>query len=258
MKKKIILGCLGILFLSGCSVDYNLEITEDSFKEESIVKTDTTIEPKEEFNGTLLVDLFKNVSDEYNYEPIYFDNVNDNYLGSDYALGTVNYTVNTYAENNYVGYRFSHLFDNKDIVRSNAIKRCFEELSIQNHEGYVMLKTNNKCDLFDLYPLLDNLNIRIKTDLEVIVSNADNVNNNVYIWNINRDNYNNKSIHLTYALPSNVDKDEDKATPEKDKDEGKEKEVENTKNGKYNIFLILGSMVILGVVIFATLKYKKK
>ena len=258
MKKKIILGCLGILFLSGCTVDYNLEITEANFREETIVKTDTTTEPPEEFNGTLLVDLFKNVSDEYNYEPIYFNNVNNNYLGSDNALGTVNYSVNTYVENNYLGYRFSHLFDNKDIVRSNAIKQCFEELSIQNHEGYVMLRTNNKCDLFDLYPLLDNLNIKIKTDLEVIVSNADNVDGNTYIWNINRDNYTNKSVHLTYVLPGNVEKQEEQTTTPINKEDNKEENVENAKNEKYNIFLILGSIVILAIVIYFTLKHKKK
>ena len=69
-----------------------------------------------------------------------------------------------------------------------------------------LLKTSNRCNIFDTYSLLNEIKVTIKTDLEVISSNADVVNNNLYTWLINRNNYNNKSIKIHKNLQKEYDK----------------------------------------------------
>ncbi len=255
MKKIII--CIFLVFLcSGCSVTYNLEINENDFQENISIysQEDST----ETYDGTNIFDFYNLQKNER--IPKYFDHGYD----LEYYTGTISedllYKVEDYSNEENRGIQLSANFDDTDFYRSAAIKQCFEELDRQKENGYVLLRTNNKCNLFETYPILENITIRIKTDLEVIASNADNVDDNVYIWDINRNNYNNKSIHLTYVLPGSIKKPEEQQpiTPEENVEENKEEVVENTEEGNYNIFLILGSFVVLALVIYFVLKYKNK
>ncbi len=252
--KKIILCFIFLLLLSGCSVEYNLNITKDDFQETTTLLADKNLADTEKYQDISIVDIFKKIDHNY-YEPIYFNDERYDYYVGGMQPNVNYYEVKPYQLNEYVGVSFNHNFKLNDIYRSNAIKQCFEELTIQNSDNFILFRTNNKCDVFDKYPLLENIVVKISTPLEVIASNADKVENNTYIWNIDKDNYHNKAVRLTYDLKKGSEiPDIEKEDEEKEVVEEKE---EKKKNNKYNIVIILVSFIILGVVLGLVIKYKK-
>lgn len=79
-----------------------------------------------------------------------------------------------------------------------GILTCYKNFSIvenQNKDG-VILSTSNKNLCFETYDILDDITVRLKTNHEVESHNADEVVDGEYIWKINRNNYNNKSIQM--------------------------------------------------------------
>lgn len=242
MKKILLL--LSFTLLCGCSVNYNLEISENDLLEKTTIMTDPS--QKEMFNGEALVaalDKSRNYS-----EPIYFDSQNNNSYNNGIATNTKYYQIDNYQNANWQGLTATNKFDRDVFYRSQMVKYCFKELDYQSADNYIMLRTNNKCDAFDLYPLLENITINIKTDLNVIVSNADKVEDNVYTWVINRNNYQNKPIRLTYSLADRLDTEEN---PDIDKEESKEPNTEPVKAKKNNngIIIVVGLLATLGLLV---------
>lgn len=231
--KKFLLLLVAILLLPGCSINYDLEITADEFYEQTSIIPDIN---KDE----------KNILDQINsQQPIYYNPS---------ANAKIKYYKITKNEENL---KLENTFTFDDFYRSSAIKQCFKEVTYQKEDNYILLRTNNKCAAFDEYPLLDALTIKIKTNLEVIVSNADNVNGNIYTWVITKDNYANKSIHLTYSLPREENiKDNDNAI--NSEENTAEDEKDNLKKVQYRTVMIIGSLVLLGVVIGVIIRYKSK
>ncbi len=259
-KKIIILGTVFLLTMTGCSVEYNLTIDAENYEEKTDIMTDTSLEVPEVYQDKNLIDYFDLSQNEY-YEPIYFNPANYNFYEGGYQNGTVYYDLKGYQNGNFKGLTLSHTFDNNDFYRSNAIKSCFDELDIQRQDEYILIRTSNKCKIFDNYSILNNITVKIKTSLEVIVTNADSVDDNVYTWNITRENYNNKPIRLTLAKSDDTSKEITNPLPEENQDSGQtdnDNKTEKKDNSKYNIIIIGGAFIILGGVILASIKFKKK
>ena len=176
MKKIIFL--LLILLVSGCSANYNLEISNDSFKENINVKINKNLIPEHTEQSDIEIDdpitpflndktsaLFSDEKAYYKKKVVHF---------GDYVDVTMKY--------NYTSEKF------KD---SNSLNLCFEDFVFEDKDTYYLHAYG---PFYCLYT--DTIIINIKTDNKVIKSNATSINGNVHTWEINASNSNNADIEF--------------------------------------------------------------
>lgn len=227
MKKIIFI--IGIMFfLSGCSVKYEIDLTDKGVNESlNIMETDSS----NQYFETL-----KNYNDDV--PVIYTDQDPDmygNYEGVEF------YDINNLSSDTKADFTLSHNFANTDFNKSNIINTCYDRVTFVNSANSLNINTSSKFLCFQKYITLQEVEIAIKTDKEITFHNADKVENNTYIWLLNKDNASNKSIQLT-SNPNRTVKD-----PEED--------------NKLNLtitFIAIGAFVILiiGLFIHQNRKYK--
>lgn len=194
LKKKVLLLLPILLLMTGCDVNYELTIDETGFLEDTIIATDET--ENEQYNGSRLSDFLLSFSQSY--IPSYFNPENYDSLQGGYQVGVEFYDIKEYLYNNDTGIEATYNFNSYDLHRSRAIKECFSEITIQKNEDVYRINTSRGCNAFKNYSLLENLTVRIKTDYNVIYHNADEVEDNEYIWYINKDNYQSTEINFTF------------------------------------------------------------
>jgi len=211
MKKKILFLIVVAFLFTGCSVEYNIEIQDNQIT----------------VNGELLETDELNWDQpvvENNHEEIDF-NMDPN-LCSDGSCGILD------GEPDTSSLTFRELVDlktknpeskieglekisdigklgistNKKISYKNrdsfkempGISTCYKHFSVvenPNKDG-VILSTSNKNICFETYDILEDITVRLRTNHEVESHNADEVVDGEYIWKINKNNYNNKSIQM--------------------------------------------------------------
>ena len=260
--KKVILLIVCIITLSGCSVEYNLTIDE-SFTEDILIFTDD------------LSNLDINHEDYYNksYRALFSDMLNTNIMayyndenfdpyGEGIQTNVKYYNKKLINNNSMYGVNYNFDFDYNNFYRSNAIKACFNEINVSKYEDIYTLKTNNKCMLFDTYPLLDNIKIIINTDFDIIYNNADFSSDGIYTWVIDRNNYSNKSINISFDTISDDLDDYNPDDGNEKPDNGDINDNENNSNNEQNenhllVILLVVSLFFIGLFIIIVIKRKK-
>lgn len=230
MKKKI-LWLIAILTLTGCTVTYDLEICQNGFKE-NITINSTSISEN---------DLIA----EYPFNAYYDAKENDSnpmekIEGQEYYDSSVKIVNNNLKSINY-----SYLFSYEDFPKANSIATTFENFIIKkydyNEDGekdYILISSGNDFNRFENNDSLEQVTINIQCHYEVISSNADEVNGNIYTWYLDRNNI--KAVNMVY----NPDKIIDYRTL-----------WEKILDGDYfNTFTISLFILIIGIIIFLFLK----
>lgn len=256
--KKILLLIGGVFLLTGCEINYELTIDSMSLSEDTKIFTDINL--YEEYDGSALSDYF----DKFvNFSmPIYFNDENyDYYIGGNQP-NVRYYNINNYLVNNYKGLELQNVFSFNDFYRSSMVKECFDELNVQNNNGIYLIRTSNKCKLFNSYSLLSQIKIVINTDLEIISNNADYVNGNTYTWIINRENYTNKSVRFSLTtVKDDLSNFDGNSKDNSNVDDNKKDDIKNDSNkneeNKDNTMLII--IVIGGFIVglFVIIMIKK-
>lgn len=222
MKKKfrVIAVLLMMIVLTGCTPEYNIEIKDGKVYEELSV-TGFTSQQKAAF-----------------FLPQYAK-VDSN---SDYHLSSTDNKLS-----------YSYTFSFKDYLKSNMAKSCYDALLLYKDKetnNYV-LHTGSE---FRCYPFqvndnvsldYDSININIKfTNYKVIENNADSINKNVYTWNINKNNYKNKTILVKFKSTKS----------------NKQKASKNKMDELTIAIIILGSviMLMLGLTFYISSTNKRK
>lgn len=174
--KKIILLMI-ILFVSGCSAEYHLEISNDSFKEKIKIIIDKSEIPTETYPEDVELDDQITPLIEKGY-PVFFSN------------DKIYYKKDVIETTDYVNLDMYYNYNAKEFKNSNSLNLCFEDFEFydDNNSYYIHAMGNFYC----LYS--ESLNINIKTNNKVLNNNADSVNGNIYTWNINNDNVENVDI----------------------------------------------------------------
>lgn len=173
---RLLIILVMMIFITGCSCEYNLTINDDIYKENIIV---TGLNPDEiiEFNN------FKEI-------PVDKNNYNVELEDSETEFDTYKYVL---TGNNYL---YDYSFNFYNYSNSTAVSNCFKTLVAEEYEEDIIISTSTGATCFDKYPNLDNLVINITVDREVESNNADKVNGNTYTWYIDRDNASDKSINI--------------------------------------------------------------
>ena len=175
--KKIIL-ILFVLLVTGCTTNYNLEISENSFKESidiKINKNEILTEPDPE--GIEVDDPITPFLSSK--DPVFFTNSNIYYNKIVQDLGEY-YIVN-----------MNYEYNPADFKNSNSLNMCFDNFKFNDEKNYYIHAYGT---FYCLYS--DNMTINIKTNNKVLKNNADSVDGNVYTWKIDNNNKNNVDIEF--------------------------------------------------------------
>lgn len=216
-----------VFLLSGCSVEYNLVINEDSSINEEVIASENTnrLEAKTRLKGTQACNYLYNMYKREN-ENISIDYTEDG--STTYGTArTIHNDIDDYAS------KFSSdIFENVELMKND------DEITIT-----AVQKDELENDSSTSY-IYDDIKVNITIPFVVIQNNADSISGNTYTWLIKKDE-NRKTIELTYN---------DKVLPN-----SANIEINNNKyNLKYEYFIIGGIvLIVLVIVIIIFIKNKK-
>lgn len=207
---------LSLFFTSGCDVEYTLEMRNNTFDENfsfigeksEYIRKGSTSSGKEE-----MVDFLY---------PIETD-VQD-------VQKKILY------ESNYVKYKYKRSFQITEVEFWPSFSRmCFDSLeALYGEDETLILRSSPFTSCYNKYKELKNVFITFKTDYEVLETNGEKKEDNVYVWHFQRDNQND-SIYIK------VKYDKEKVNvPEK-------KEVVSSKNKIPFLSILLWGIIIVGI-----------
>lgn len=223
MKKRIVVSIIILLFMTGCTCEYNLQIEDNVYKEQIKLQS----------NDEKEVALF-NQSWEIS------SNKNKNVPGGDPST-TKTTTDDTYKynlSNNIL--TFNYDFSQNEYSNSSAVAKCYSSFTVTNYQNSTIISTPLKSVCFDNYPSLSEITVKISTDKKVISSSADNLSGNTYIWKLNKNNVSSKSINLV------IDNSEEKASSGSSPTNPStpiDNKAENEKD--YTLYIFLGILLIM-------------
>lgn len=237
MKIKIYILILFVFFITGCTVNYDIEVTSDSIKE--LVQINENID---NINANVLnsgILSYKNAIDNIYDLPqnVYIDadrnlyDLTQELEGVDYYSKKFNITEENYG----LEASFEHLINNYQ--KATTINKCYKNIAVLKKNDNLTISTsrNNLC--FEQYKSLDKLNIIVtinEKEYAVISSNADKIEEGKYYWEINRENYSNKSILIELEA------------------------LEEVRKKQNDMYFLIGFMVVVSIIILLVYLFIKR
>jgi len=196
MRIKVILLLL-CLFLTGCRIEYNLEINNDNSYTE-------TINLLKYFENNDYIDEYYPGGPELNIAAMLREDARE-HLGK---LGFTSYSVEDVSAPDYEGVRVKRNYENHDVFGHNmAIRKLYEELTVTEENGIITLEAKGynprsiEQKYEDIGMDIHDTVFTIELPFKVIENNADVVNTdeNIYIWYVD-ENTITKDILLKYDV----------------------------------------------------------
>jgi len=240
--KLFILLTIIILTCTGCSVEYNINITEDNIEEsinisDNITSTRTKEDILEEYNTwyptyvnyitegeTIEIEDFSYKTEGVEYHQKKIENLNNGYKY------TYNYT-----------YPIDKYYD------AYTLARTYNEVTVQKRYDSLVVKTSKANYLCD-YDYFDEVKVNITVDPKVYklnYTNTSDVIGNTYTWTLNRSNCNDSQILLTLDTISGIKNDQDNNLDIKPWSE-------------YTLYMFLGILVLIIIVVYFIFKKMKE
>ena len=226
MKKiKSIILIFVIVFLTGCTVEYDLSINEDNSISEKVIATENTqkMESLSKSKGDRAVAYLYNIYKRDDVSDIKSTKKDKDTV----AVVTKSHTnIDEYA-NDFT----SDIFERVEVTKKDGVT------SFSASQNKMLGGTSSYA------PLYDEVVVKVRIPYVVVDSNADSVNRDVYTWNISK-NQGLKTINFSYK-------------------EGNKKNALNVKiNDKtYNInygIIVLSGIIVLLLIIFIIVSIKNK
>ena len=195
MKKKILTLILLIFMVGGCSVEVNLDISDNKIKESN----DITVLENAIYTKEILRTSFRD------YIPIYASDLIVDTVPDQPFSDVLYYNKNTTDLGNGYRFNYSYDFDIDKYGDARTIKDGFRDYSYSYRNDIISLSTDNEGLIyFNDFPLLEEVTVNIKTDYLVEENNADSVNGNTYTWVFNKDSK--KSIDIVIDTSKSGDR----------------------------------------------------
>lgn len=190
--KGILILIIIPIICTGCSINYNIEITEDTVKER-IEVTDFASSERSK----------KDIYQEYQlWYPAYINAFEDQLLEYDDTnkIEGVEYHKKNITEiNNGYYYTYEYDYPINKYINASATREAFAKKQFYIDNSSITINTD-RVNLLCNYPYFDELNVNITIDPEIYnvnYSNAFSENNNKYSWSLNRQNCEDSKIILT-------------------------------------------------------------
>lgn len=165
--KKIILLLIICFLVTGCSVNYEVEIYNDKVNEsvDFIFKgSNSKDETKQLFNDALL--KYELLEMDRNYEPFYIKKEKK-------------YSMHSLIEYDFDDYK----------KQTSYFSNCCRAISFADNGKYITFKFLGYIKYFEQYDNLDEIKFTVKSNHKLVETNADEIDRYSYTWNLNRDNY---------------------------------------------------------------------
>ena len=172
--KKILLLITTLFLLTGCNATYEININKDKINDTITITTDS-----------------KNVATARE-ETIdqFYQKIGEWENGHDYYKREIVTTDTTSA------YQYTYSFDYIEYDAMSQIRKCYKDFNLK-YDNAISLSTSKEFLCKTYYPDIENFTIKITSEYEIANSNADKVEDNTHIWNINSKNYQNKPINIS-------------------------------------------------------------
>lgn len=243
--KLLFLTFLIVITCTGCTVEYNINITKDTIAE--------TINVTEYFTSNRTQeDILK----EYNtWYPTYvnFITEGESIEIEDYNHKTPGVEYHNKNINNLNGgynYKYSYIYPINKYYDAYVLTTAFVETTIQKNYDSLIIKTTKE-NLLCGYDYFDSLKVNITVDPQIYklnYTNTNNIKNNTYTWTLDRTNCNDSQIILTLE---DIQYDEYLKKDDKDKETKKD----------YSLYIFFGILIVLiliGYYIYTKIKKKNE
>ena len=180
-NNKLLFMFVLLLFCSGCSAEYNLNIDKDDKIKEII---------------TLSAEDGNDIEKIQNYQvylPI--DNNADDASVFQNKLNGVSY-YDQKKSTSYDKLKFSYLHNFDTFQRDYITNSSYEYVTITKDDNQLILSTSRINKAFEIYSNLNFVTINITSRYKLVDTNADTHSKYKYTWVIDRENYNNKYLYL--------------------------------------------------------------
>ena len=180
--KKILSVLLLLFLMTGCSAEYTLIIDEKNIFE----SINIIAENEEESYGI-----------NYYSKPIpAFINSQISSETLQEQPGIEYYNISKSINSNLFNMNLNYNFNFNNFKNSQIINKSVSVLQIEEKQGIYKFNTGATLKIFESYPSLNNVRIKIVLDdnYEIVETNANSINDNEYFWNYSRDNYNKSPI----------------------------------------------------------------
>lgn len=174
--KKILFILITCLLLTGCTVNYNLEINDNNFKE---TITGSVLNKELDTNNSTSINNYSFLLNEE--QPSFYKNENIFY----------NKTTNNTQEG--IDFDFNYTFNENNFNNSRIINECFDNhiYEYKDNKYYLVVSGKFNCNYSET------TNINITTDYNVTSNNAQKIKNNTYTWTIDENNKDNIYFFIT-------------------------------------------------------------
>ena len=210
MKKYLIVLCL-VLVLTGCSATYEFSINNGVLKEKlNVIENNKALFDIQNDAGWTLREVFDS--------NIYYD-----------EFSNEDYKIKEFSDEEHLEIEFS---SNSFTTLSNSsiLNQCYTSPYVEKSDNIITIETGNDFNCYEYYDNLESIEVIFKTNHEVILTNANEEKDGVYIWHLNKDS--NKNIIISYD--------------------------ESIVHNKYQIVIIIGVVILIASVLVATYLIIKK
>lgn len=166
MKLKKIILIVSLLFLSGCTINYNLDIQDGK-----IVET---------ISGDVLKEEISQKEEDTGMNPYYVRLNTDQYPLLDSADV---YTKETKEEDGKITYKYQYIYKN-NYDKSRILNTCFNDVVFDETEDYYYIGVKGPF----ICKYSDKVYINVTSKYVILQNNADKVENNTLSWVIDNEN----------------------------------------------------------------------
>lgn len=263
--KRISQGLIAFILLalcSGCTINYNIEINND------------TINEVIEVNDIVMDNRTKeDIYNEYQrWFPVYVAVEEDTPMEYDSSIKVdgIEYHEKTIKDlSNGYYYTYKYIYPIEKYNNASILRQAFEKRKAYVGNDYITLKTD-KINLLCNYSYFESLKVNITIDDEIYKlnnTNAHSVDGNTYTWNLNRNNCDASEIILVLdninknnEQPGNQNSDDDNNI-NGNNNTGDNNNINNQNNNisDYTMYIFCGILIIIILIgYFIFKKYQEK
>lgn len=182
--KRIIIGVLAILLMTGCSAEYNLKIVDDKVEETlEVIETNSNYFDIQDDSGR----SFKDYSKKYGETKRIYTNYYNQYSDTECENECFVYDKKYINENNKVGFSLNHSFSLEDYKNSTIASELLPGFNSTYDGQYLEISGGTSWNFINGYENLEDITITIETNYKVVKTNGKRVGN-TYSWKIHKGN----------------------------------------------------------------------
>ena len=186
MKKRyLIISLFLVVLLTGCNVDYSLEIKDNKIKETlRVVETNSDLFEEKDENDMSFFDYSKMYGEEsdinVDYNGLYSqEKCNDN---------CVYYDKEMINDNGLLGFELFHEFSFNEYSFSSIANEMIPAFSSTYDGRYLRINGGSNWTYFKTYDSLEDITFNINTDYKVVSTNLEQDGFGKYKWTIKNNN----------------------------------------------------------------------